>query len=87
MIQQRALLLSKVYYSAVCSSCGGLCEEAETIQAAHDLAVSAGWKFRTIWPGGEKVEVYTCQECRYNEPIRASPLDPDCELSDADPGL
>jgi hypothetical protein len=94
MIQQRALVLSRFYYAAVCSSCGELGEEADSIQNAHQLALNAGWIFRTIWSGGDMTYVYTCPECQGMEGCIEPSYDDTPEIdaagqcfSDADPGL
>ena len=92
MIQLRCQIVKAVFF-AVCSECGAEGPEELSTQDAHEAVIGCGWDYRTIYPEGHMMPVYTCSACLEkkpvfsNPPIYATPIDPDCEISDADPGL
>ena len=92
MILLRCLVVKAVFY-AVCSECGAEGPEELSTQEAHEAVIGLGWDYKAIFPEGERMTVYTCSACLAkkpvidNPPIYATPIDPDCEISDADPGL
>jgi len=92
MIQSPCQIVKAVFF-AVCSKCGAEGPEELSTQDAHEAVIACGWGYRTVYPEGQMVAVYTCSVCQVktpafdNPPIFATPLDPDCEISDADPGL
>jgi hypothetical protein len=101
MMQQRSLVISTTFYSAICSGCGYPAEEGESKSEAIENARRDGWTMRTIWPNGEPLEVFTCAICQQKtnadlelEAEEFSSFDdtPDTDaagncFSDADPGL
>jgi hypothetical protein len=92
MIQLRCQVVKAVFF-AVCSECDTEGPEELSTQEAHESVIGLGWDYRTIYPEGHMMPVYTCSDCLAkkpvvrNPPIYATPIDPDCEISDADPGL
>ena len=92
MIQLRCQIVKAVFF-AVCSECGVEGPEELSTQDAHEAVIGCGWDYRTIYPEGHRMPVYTCKTCLVKKPvfdnpqIYSSPIDPDCEISDADPGL
>jgi len=92
MIQLRCQIVKAVFF-AVCSKCSAEGPEELSTQEAHEAVIACGWDYRTIYPEGHMLPVYTCNSCQeqssnfVNPPIYSTPLDPDCEISDADPGL
>ena len=92
MIQLRCQVVKAVFF-AVCCECGKEGPEELSTQEAHEAVIGCGWDYRTIFPEGHMMPVYTCNTFLSkkpvvdNPPIFAMPIDPDCEISDADPGL
>ena len=92
MILLRCLVVKAVFY-AVCSECDAEGPEELGTQEAHEAVIGLGWDYRAIYPEGHRMPVYTCSACLKNKPvfdnppIFVTPIDPDCEISDADPGL
>ncbi len=89
MIQLRCQIVKAVFF-AVCSKCKAEGPEELSTQDAHEAVIACGWDYRNIYPEGQMMPVYMCSACQEkfdNPPIRSMSLDPDCEISDADPGL
>ena len=92
MIQMRGQIIKVVFY-AICCECNKEGPEELSTQEAHESVIGLGWDYRMIYPEGHMMPVYTCSDCLAekpvinNPPIYATPIDPDCEISDTDPGL
>jgi len=87
---QLPCIFAKAVFFAVCSQCKAEGPEELSVQDAHEAVIALGWDYRAVDPEGQMITIYTCKTCleKFDNPrIYSTPLDPDCEISDADPGL
>lgn len=62
MIEERTITITRTVFFVVCSKCSAVGPDAVDKHDAREMAIDAGWTFRTIYPSGVMVEVYTCPE-------------------------
>ena len=72
MIQLRCQVVKAVFF-AVCSKCGAEGPEELSTQEAHEAVIGCDWDYRTIYPEGHMMPVYTCSACQAKKPVSDNP--------------